>query len=153
MASRRFKLNSRYFEEFATHETFETLGRTITEADLVAYLGLARINTPIFADEEFAKKTRFGARIIPGPLVVAVSLGLVENLGLLGHNLIAMVSLSVEFTHALKVGDTVRVRTEVIEKEERSPDRGSLTLHDLVVNQAGSEIMKMTRKLLVRRRE
>ena len=59
---------SMYFEEFEVGRRYPTYTRTITEADLVLFCALVGYHTPMFIDEHYAKKTRFGGRIVPSSL-------------------------------------------------------------------------------------
>lgn len=143
----------RYFDDFKVGEKFTTFSRTITEADLADALGLARICSPLFMDEEYAKKTIYGGRIVPGLLTVAVTIGLFERMGLLDGTLIALLGVNYKFTKAVKPGDTIHVEEEVVGKREtRRPERGIVIFKDTVVNQRGETVMEGERPVMVARR-
>ncbi len=52
----------RCYEQFETGQRFETLRRTITAADIVAFAGLTADFNPLHVDEVFASATDFGVR-------------------------------------------------------------------------------------------
>jgi len=63
----------RSFDDLAVGDELESYGRTITDADIILFTGIAGIKLPIFLDEEYCKKhTKFGGRIVPGPLLYPV---------------------------------------------------------------------------------
>ncbi len=66
-------MRSMYFEDFQPGQTFESTGRTITEADLTLFSMLSGDWNPIHADAEFAKGTRYGQRVVHGALGIAIS--------------------------------------------------------------------------------
>ena len=69
-----------YFEDFAPGYTITTSGRTITEADIVAFAGLSGDFHPIHTDEIYARQTPFGKRVAHGALILSISLGLATRL-------------------------------------------------------------------------
>ena len=62
-----------YFEDLPLDKTFVTSGRTITEADLVAFAGLSGDFNSLHVDETFAASTPFGGRIAHGLLVLSAA--------------------------------------------------------------------------------
>jgi acyl dehydratase len=148
-------LLKKYFEDFdATGQTqARTNSRTLTEEDLLSFVRLVRISTPLFVDEEYAKKTRFGSRIMPGPLTLSISMGLLENLGLLSDTLLALSEIHVKFIRPARIGDTISVESKVVSKKETSKiDRGLLFFKDTVLNQNNDSMMEIERTVLVKRR-
>ena len=115
-----------FWEEWEIGAEFQTASRTITEADVVNFAGISGDYNPLHIDEEFCKQTQFGTRIAHGPLVYSIAAGLLFQLHLYDDTLIAFLGFdSLKFTLPVKIGDTVRVRVEVLEKRETSkPDRG-----------------------------
>ena len=49
-----------YLEDFEIGKTYESPGRTITEADVVNFAGLSGDFNPLHMDEEFGKNNMFG---------------------------------------------------------------------------------------------
>ena len=71
-----------YFSEFEVGQDFVSGGRTVTEADVVAFAGLSGDYNPLHIDKSFAEKTPFGKRIAHGMLSVSISTGLGQTLGI-----------------------------------------------------------------------
>ena len=126
-----------FWEEWEIGAEFQTASRTITEADVVNFAGISGDYNPLHIDEEFCKQTQFGTRIAHGPLVYSIAAGLLFQLHLYDDTLIAFLGFdSLKFTLPVKIGDTVRVRVEVLEKRETSkPDRGVMKRLLQVLNQ------------------
>ena len=144
---------SRYFDDLSINEKFQTSGRTVTEADLVSFINFMRINNPLFADQQYAEQSMFHARIVPGPLILTVAMGLLDNLGLFTDSLLALLSLETRFLSPVKIGDTICVESMVLEKHESSKtDRGVVSLKESVLNQDEKHVLELTRKILLKRR-
>ena len=60
-----------WFDEVAVGETFDS-AVTITDAHLVLGAGYVADFNPLHVNEEFAKKSRFGTRILHGPFTSAL---------------------------------------------------------------------------------
>jgi acyl dehydratase len=131
-----------YFDDVAVGQTWESPGRTITEADIVNFAGLSGDYNPIHIDHEFAKSTPFRRPIAHGLLGVAVSSGL----SLYSPPMRTMAFMAVrelQFLEPVFAGDTVRVRTTVLEKEARSRGRrGVITWKRQLVNQEGKVVQE-----------
>jgi acyl dehydratase len=112
-----------------------SLGRTVTEADIVAFAGLSGDFNPIHVDHEFAKTTPFRRPVAHGLLVWSIGSGL----GLFAPPMRTLAFLSVrawEFKGPVFIGDTLRVRSKVLEKETRARGRrGVITWARQIINQ------------------
>ena len=93
----------------------ETWTRTITEADVVLYAGLIGDRGPLHLDEEFAKTTRFGARVSYGMMAGGYIGATLANL--LGVRS-AYVAQNMRFRAPVLIGDTITVDTVVTRKDE-----------------------------------
>ena len=107
-----------YFEEFEVGAQYVSQGRTVTEADVVAFAGLSGDYNPLHTDATFAGKTQFGERIAHGMLTVAMSTGMSNLTGIFAGTTIALVEQNIKYTGAVKFGDTVHLEMEVILKKE-----------------------------------
>jgi 3-hydroxybutyryl-CoA dehydratase len=126
------------YESYEIGETFESYGRTITEADIVNYTCLAGLKLPMFIDEEFSKKhSMFKTRVAPGLLTASIAAGMLEDI--LGKYTLAALGLDrFKFTSPVKAGDTLHSRITVEGKKDTSDGkRGVLSVRISVVNQAG----------------
>ena len=69
-----------YFEDYEIGSVRESIGRTITETDIVIHAGQTGDFFPHHMDAEFAKTTEFGRRIAHGTLTFSVAVGMTANL-------------------------------------------------------------------------
>lgn len=141
------------FEQFETGRRYETPGRTIAEADLVAFAGLSGDFNPLHVDEVFASRSRYGGRIAHGPMLIGMAFGLASRLDLVDGTAIALLAVEWSFSAPVRIGDTVRARIVVRDKQPtRAPDRGLVVLAFELVNQEDAVVQTGLAKLLVRRR-
>jgi|TARA_B100000686_G_C16195442_1_gene667925 acyl dehydratase len=143
-----------FWEEWDIGAEFQTASRTITEADIVNFAGISGDYNPLHIDEEFCKQTQFGTRIAHGPLVYSIAAGLLFQLHLYDDTLIAFLGFdSLKFTLPVKIGDTVRVRVEVLEKRETSkPDRGVMKRLLQVLNQRDEVVQEGVQAFLLKKK-
>jgi acyl dehydratase len=141
-----------YFEDLAaaTGEEFRSRRRTITETDSVTFTSMTGIMDPVFTDEIFAKENLFGGRVVPGPMIMAYSMGLTDDLGY-GSVVAALGISEARFLAPVRPGDTIHVQSRVEKaRESRSrPDAGIVTLAHDVLNQDGVVVQTFKRTLLV----
>src|SRR5262249_47143756 len=116
-----------YFEDFVLDRTLTTPGRTVGEADVSLFAGLAGDFNPLHVDEAFAAKSEFGTRTAHGPLVLSMAIGLMARLNLIDGTALALLDLKWEFKGPVKLGDTIPARVTPVEKRAtRKPGRGVL---------------------------
>ncbi len=148
-------MSSKYFEDLNVGDVFETPGRTVTEADVVAYAALSGDYNQLHTDEEFAKKTRWGTRIAHGMLGMTMLLGLSERLGLFDGTAIAFLGIdSWKFEGPFFPGDTIRAKVRVEEKtpSRSKPDRGVVKFFFQVVKEDESVIQSGYKTIMIRRK-
>ena len=143
-----------YWEEWEVGAEFESPARTVTEADIVAFAGLSGDYNPLHINEEYAKTTIFGTRIAHGPLVYAITAGLLFQLHLYDDTLIAFLGFeNLKFTGPVKAGDTIHAKIKVLEKRETSrPDRGVMKRELKVFNQRGEVVQEAIQAFLLKRK-
>ena len=144
-----------YFEEYEVGQSIISQGRTVTEADVVAFAALSGDWNPMHTDAEFASEHPFGQRVAHGLLVLSIASGLAVRLGFLEETVLAFRELG-EWKFSLPVyfGDTVRVRATVIEtKPMRRLGGGLVTLKVQILNQGDKVVERGTWGVLVRGQE
>ncbi len=125
-----------YFEEFEIDDSAESVGRTITEADIVNFASLSGDWNRIHTDAEYSKQQPFGQRIAHGLLVLSIASGLAMRMGFMEETIQAFMGLEWQFRRPVRIGDTVRLRMTVQEKKQmRRLDGGIVTLKMEVLNQ------------------
>ena len=143
-----------YWEEWEIGAEFESPARTVTEADIVMFAGLSGDYNPLHVNEEYCKTTIFGTRIAHGPLVYAITAGLLFQLHLYDDTLIAFLGFeNLKFTGPVKAGDTIHAKIKVLEKRETSrPDRGVMKRELRVFNQRGEVVQEAIQNFLLKRK-
>jgi acyl dehydratase len=138
-----------YFDDVEVGQVWESLGRTMTEGDIVNFAGISGDFNPIHVDHEFAKTTLFRRPIAHGLLVWSMSSGL----GLNAPPMRTLAFLSIrdwQFKGPVFIGDTIRVRSKVVDKEARARGRrGVITWHREIFNQEGKVVQEGTTITLV----
>lgn len=143
-----------YFEDVEVGFRFETPSRTLTEADIVAFAGVSGDFNPLHTDAVFATGTIYGERIAQGALVLSLATGLRQRAGLFDGTLMGLLEIrGWRFLAPVRIGDTIRVRTQVTELRPTSrPDRGVMVQRIEVVNQSDEVVNDGEFVMLVKRR-
>ena len=117
-------------------------GRTVTEADVVAFAALTGDWHPQHADAEWAARSEFGERIAHGMLVASFAVGLVE---FDPDEVMALRRIrDVVFKRPVRLGDTIHVEGR---EDERRPltDATALAVWTWrIVNQRGELVCRMS---------
>ena len=146
--------NRQYFEDIQLGDEYVSPGRTITEADIVAFAGLSGDYNVLHTDAEYMKTSIFGERIAHGLLGLSISSGLGSRAIVRPFATIAFLGLRWRFKGPIKIGDTIKVRMRVSDKKETSkPDRGIVTLQRSVLNQRGELVQEGDTELMIERRK
>jgi acyl dehydratase len=138
-----------YADDVEVGQEWQSLGRTITEADIVNFAGLSGDFNPIHLDHEFARSTPFHRPIAHGMLVFSVGSGLA--LYIPPMRTLAFVAIrDWQFKGPVFIGDTVRVHTKIVEKEVRARGRRAvITWFRQVINQDGKVVQEGTTRTIV----
>lgn len=105
-----------FFEEFEVGQKITTMGRTVTEGDVVSFAGLSGDYNQIHTDAAYAAGTPFAQRIAHGLCVMSIASGLVTLTGVMEGTVLAFREIQEwKFSKPVFFGDTVHVETEVIE--------------------------------------
>lgn len=132
-----------FWDEFEVGQTFDTCGRTITEADVVNFAGLSGDFNPLHTDETFAHETMFGRRIAHGMLSVVVATGLANQLGIFEGTTVALMQQTIRYVGPVHFGDTISMRLTVASKDEKpKPERGRVSFAIEIVNQSGKPVIE-----------
>jgi acyl dehydratase len=139
----------KFFEDFSVGERIKTRGRTITEADIVNFAAFSGDWYPLHVDAEFAKKSLFGERIAHGMLVLSATSGLMPLTDMAIQAFYGMDR--VRFAAPTKIGDTLHVELEVLEKQDKGELGGVVTMQSNVRNQRGENAAVSTLKVLMQK--
>lgn len=143
-----------YYEDFTLDQSFTTLGRTISEFDLVQFAGMTGDNSSFHTDEEFSKKSVYGQRLVHGMLAVSIALGLVSRTLIFEGTGVAFLGVDrLRFRKPVFVGDTVTAKFTIESMRETSnPERGMVVRHIELFNQHQDCVLDFSINGLVLRR-
>ncbi len=144
-----------FFDEYEVGQSITSQGRTVTEADVVAFASLSGDWNPLHTDAEFTKTHPFGQRVAHGLLVLSIASGLAIRLGFMEETVLAFREIGDwKFSLPVFFGDTVRVQATVIEtKPMPRLGGGSVTLKVQILNQNDKVVQRGNWGVLVRGRE
>ena len=116
------------YEQHEVGATYQTLGRTVSETDIVTFVNLCGFTEPLFMDMEYvARESLFKRRAAPGALTFALSEGLIMQTGLIHGTGMAYLGGEMRVTAPVLEGDTLTVRgggrRQARDPEARSRDR------------------------------
>ena len=140
-----------YYDDLELGSTFHTGGRTITEAELAAYINLTWFTEELFTNQDDRTDFAIKGRPVPASLVFTFSEGLVLH---------SMIRTGLAFLHTdldvkgpTFVGNTIYVHVEVIESRAvKNPDRGLIRTRNTVTNAAGETVLVYQPLRLMKRR-
>jgi acyl dehydratase len=143
-----------YWEDFEVGETHTTMGRTLTEADVMNFVGFAGIWEEIFINDHYAREeTVFKARVVPGLCILAAVEGLYVLTGHTHHGRAYLGLDELRLVAPVVCGDTIRVEVTVDSvRPTKRPEHGILTLRHRVLNQDDVEVMTYKTTRMMERR-
>jgi acyl dehydratase len=128
-----------YFEDLPVGRRFRTIGRTLTEADLVAFIGVTGLTEVLFSNTEFLKnESDITGRVVPASMVYAFAEGLLVH-ATMQHTGYAFLGMELNVEGPTFAGDTIHVECEVIEsrRSAKRPNRGLVRTRNRVIKQDG----------------
>ncbi|NJC32880.1 acyl dehydratase [Sphingomonas jejuensis] len=132
----------RYFDELTAGDRFRTHRRTITEADLVAFINAAGMLEQIFIDAEHGGA--MGGRPVPAALTYCFIEGLQMQSFVQGTGL-ALLEVSTKVKAPVRVGDTIWAIIAVSAVRATSKgNRGIVSFDVDVLNQDETVVMTYT---------
>lgn len=117
------------FEQLQIGQTAE-FSKTLGESDVYLFAGISGDFNPIHINQEHAKNSYFGSRLVHG-MLTASFISTVLGTKLPGPNSIYR-RQEIVFKAPVYIGDTVTARVEIIEK---NANRRNIILKTVVVNQ------------------
>jgi 3-hydroxybutyryl-CoA dehydratase len=144
-----------YFEEYEVGQSITSQGRTVTEADVVAFAALSGDWNPMHTDAEFAAQHPFGQRVAHGLLGLSIASGLAVRLGFLEETVLAFREIGEwKFSLPIYLGDTIHVRATVTgTKPMRRLGGGLVSLKVEILNQDDKAVQRGTWGVLVKSQE
>lgn len=130
-----------YFEEFGVGMRFSTVGRTVTEVDIINFVGVTGMNEILFTNYEYQKTALLSGRVAPGALIYAMAEGLVLT-PTAQYTGLAFLEMHLKLERPVCALDTIHVQCEVVEaRRTKTPGRGIVKTVNHVVNQRDELVM------------
>ena len=144
-------IKSQFFEDYETGAVRETLGRTITETDIVVHAGQTGDFYPHHMDAEWCQTQDFKQRIAHGTLIFSVAVGM--SAGDINPEAFSYGYDRLRFIKPVFIGDTIRVRLSIKEeREHKKPGHGVVSELVEVFNQRHETVLACEHLLLVRKK-
>ena len=133
-------------EDLTVGRQFQTVGRTITETDVVNFINTVGMQEVLFMNVEFLKEeSDIKGRVAPGALVFCMAEGLLTQATMQGTGF-AFLGMQFEIKGPVLVGDTIHVECEVIEsrRSQSRPNRGLVRTRNRIYKQDGTLVQEYT---------
>jgi len=135
-------------------EIAHAVRRTVTETDNLLFSTLTMNPQPLHLDEEFAKDSEFGTRVVNGLYTLSLVIGLSVSDISLGTTVANLGYEVVEMPAPVFPGDTIRAVSRVVDARESSsrPTQGIVKLEHRGLNQADRLVSRVVRTALFHKR-
>lgn len=145
-----------YFEDFEEGQTFESVGRTVTESDFVMHSALSGDWTELHTNKEYAEDGPFGERIAHGPMTFVQATGFVYRTGIVERTAFAFLGMNyMDLPNPVHIGDTLSLDIEVTETKDigSRDDAGLVVLDTEMTNQDDTVVFQGDMKFLIKTTE
>jgi acyl dehydratase len=141
-----------FFEDYVLGDSRESMGRTVTETDIVLHAGQTGDFYPHHMDAEWCKTQPFGQRIAHGTLIFSITIGIAA--GDINPEAVSYGYDRLRFIKPVFIGDTLKALVSTKEKQDyrKKPGFGLVVEYCQAVNQRQETVMVCEHLLLVRRK-
>ena len=142
-----------HFEDFEEGQTFESVGRTVTEYDIVQHSAFTGDWTELHTNKEYAEDEYFGERVAHGPMTFSLATGFVYRCGFLERTVLAFLGMNyMDIPAPVKMDDTISLDMEVTGTKKLSSrdDAGLVTIDTTMTNQEGTVVFEGDMKFLIK---
>lgn len=130
-----------YWNDLEIGYRFRTVGRTVTETDIVNFVGCTGMTEVLFTDLDYLAEHAPGmGRVAPAALVYAFAEGLLVQ-ATMQHTGLAFLNMELDVKAPTRAGDTIHVECEVVEVRPTSKNRGLVRTANNIVNQRGETVI------------
>ena len=125
-----------HWDDVKVGQRFQTLGRTVTETDIINFITATGMVEEMFTNVEYiSAESRMGQRPAPGSLVFCFAEGLLMQ-STMQRTGMAFLECDLRILKPTLAGDTLHVEAEVVEARGTSkPGKGLMRTFNKVVNQ------------------
>ena len=133
----------RYLEDLEVGRHFQhPLGRTITEFDDTLFSLMAMNQHPLHIDGHYASGTQHSRRLVVGPLVISIVIGLAQS-DVGGRSLRVLEYADVQHIGPVFHGDTLYAESTVIASQQNDSRTGTVTVELRGLNQKSETVLTM----------
>jgi len=141
----------RSFEDLEAGQHFQHWpGRTIHEYDDTLLSSLSMNQHPVHHDEHFARTTQHGRRLVAGPTVISIVIGMTQaDIG--GRALETLAYSNIRHEGPVFHGDTIYAASTIVEKRDLPDGRGAVTVATKARNQRQETVLTLERQIVLAR--
>ncbi|OYU86864.1 MAG: dehydratase [Bradyrhizobiaceae bacterium PARB1] len=146
-------MSGKFFDQFVEGEIIHhQVTRTVTETDNLLFTALTHNVQPLHLDAEIAGQSEFGHILVNSIFTFGLMVGVSVTDTTLGTLVANLGFEKVIFPKPVKIGDTLRAETTVMEKRQsRSrPGQGIVVFEHRCINQKGEIVAQCLRSTLVK---
>ncbi|PJK28464.1 MaoC family dehydratase [Minwuia thermotolerans] len=131
-----------YYQDWSVGWKFRTLTRSITETDIMNFVGVSGLTEELFTSYWYLEEhTDFAGRLAPGALVFSLAEGLVIP-STIARTGLAFLNCEIDVKGPSFAGDTLHVEGEVTEiRPAKKGNRALVRTDNKVVNQKGDVVL------------
>ncbi|MCW5656833.1 MAG: MaoC family dehydratase N-terminal domain-containing protein [Burkholderiaceae bacterium] len=144
-----------HFEDLPVGRQFRTVGRTVTEADIVAFCNTTGMTEVLFTNLEFLRtESDIKGRLAPGALAYTFAEGLLVH-STMQHTGYAFLEMDFKVHNPVFAGDTIHVECEVLEARRSAsrPGRGLVRTRNRIVKHDGTLAITYTPLRMIKCRD
>ncbi|MBI5720825.1 MAG: MaoC family dehydratase N-terminal domain-containing protein [Rubrivivax sp.] len=144
-----------HFEDLPVGRQFRTIGRTVTEADIVAFCSTTGMTEVLFTNLEFLRnESDIKGRLAPGALAYTFAEGLLVH-STMQHTGYAFLEMDFKVHNPVFAGDTIHVECEVLEARRSAsrPGRGLVRTRNRIVKHDGTLAITYTPLRMIKCRD
>lgn len=143
-----------FFEDYELGSSRRTIGRTVTETDIVLHAGQTGDFYPHHMDREWCSSQPFGQRIAHGTLILAMAVGMTADS--INPRAMSYGYDKIRFVKPVFINDTIVVETEIVGKTDHSkaPERlGRVDERVTVHNQHDDVVLSLLHLYIIEKRD
>ena len=143
-----------YFEEFEVgSEIKHSLSKTIFESDNNFFSLMTMNHHPVHTNMDYASHNQHEKILVVGTLVFSLAVGITVP-DVSGKAIANLDYESIKHLNPVFIGDTIYVRTKVLDKRESKSknDRGIIYVESVAYNQRGEDVLSFRRHVLIKKK-
>jgi acyl dehydratase len=143
-----------FFEDFEPNSDYTIGDRTINADDIDRFIALSGLDNLLFTSDKTARERGHSSRLVPGPLLLSLAMGMVQQAGLFNHVVAVLEFERLRFLAPVHPGDAISLTASVAEKRPTSnPKRGLVLVYFTMTNQDQKTVMSARARYLMARRD